>query len=117
MHLKRARDNDDWNMRQGLLELRKIIQAEFSFIEDVVEQDQVGLKAREIREGFRACADSSQLVLRERILVNFILQVVVLNNKNDRLVHSWVRILISRSIDSILLLNEVTQILQFDRQI
>src|SRR5437867_2522081 len=92
MNFQSAGNNHDRDKRQQLFQFRKEFQAEFAFIQHVVQNEQVGPGAWNLLERLAAGADANQFIFAQRLLVNLVLEIVVFNNHDGGNVHAWFRL-------------------------
>src|ERR1051326_1092204 len=88
MNLQSAGDHDNGNERQKLFQLRQEIQAEFSFVKDMVQDDQVRTMFGDGSQCLASALHAHQLELRQSLLVDLILEIVVLDNQNGWSIHT-----------------------------
>ena len=89
-HLQRAGHDDDGHMRQQFLEPGQKIQSEFAFRQHVVQHEQMRRVAPDLGQRLAAVFHADQFVLRQRLLVDFKLEVIVFNDQDDRWIHgNW----------------------------
>ena len=87
LHFQRAGDDDDGNKGQQFLEFRQEVQAEFALGQHMVENQKIGRVRGDLCERFTAILHANQFVAGQRFLVDFILEVVVLNDQDGGWVH------------------------------
>ena len=75
---------DDGHKRQQFLELGQEIQPQFALGQDVVQDQEVRSVLGDFGQGFAAVGDTDQRVLRQRLLVYLILEVVVFDDQEGR---------------------------------
>jgi len=88
---ERAGNNDDGDMGEEFLEAGEEFEAEIALGKDVVEDDGAGGVLGGAFEGVRTGEDAGQFIFRERVLVEFELEIVVFDDENPQLVHDWAR--------------------------
>src|SRR6266571_8364083 len=86
LHFERTRNDDDGDERQQVLECRQKIEAAFARLQDVIEDERVRRVLRNLLEGVAAFLDTNQSVSRQGFLVDFVLEIVVLNDQDGGMV-------------------------------
>jgi len=87
MHFQCAGDNDNRHEGKQIFELGQKIQPEFAIREDVIQHEQRGSFARNLRERLGAIFGAGQFIFGERFLVDFVLEIVVFDDQDGRRIH------------------------------
>ena len=93
MHFKRSGNNYDRDKRKQFFEFRQKIESQFAIGKNVIEDEYVGALARNICKSFGPVTDADQFVLRECLLINFELKIIVLNDQNRGSIHTLLVVL------------------------
>ena len=74
-------------MREEFLDLGQVVQAEFTFIQNMIENDQVWhLLCRRLQRA-PGCGGTDQVIALEGFFIQFVLKIVVLDDEKARFVH------------------------------
>ena len=87
MHFQRARDNDDRHMGQQLLEIAEVIQAQFAMGKDMVQDNETGRVLDDVLQSCGSRRDSFERIFRQRFFIDLILEIIIFDDENARIVH------------------------------
>jgi len=87
VNLERAGDDDHRHVRQQVFHLRQEIEPALAVSKHVVEDDQGRPVGGQHRERLRGGARAKQVVVPQRLLIQLVLEVVVLNHENAFAAH------------------------------
>ena len=80
MHFQGTRNDNERDVRQQFLKFGEEVQTELAFVQHVIEHEHIGFNRGDLFEGITASFDADQIVLREGIFVDLVLEIVVLDN-------------------------------------